>query len=111
MFWCGQHLSSAAGILNWQNMIKPMYGFGEPDAHEVKRGEVETRKVAALLDAHLDGRSWMCGEGLTLADIALATPFMNRGPSKMPLDDYVHLQAWLARVESLEAWKKAEHAS
>jgi glutathione S-transferase len=106
LFWCSQHLAPALGILGWENFMKPMIGFGDADPREVARGERETHKVAAVLDGHLATRQWLSGERMSLADIAVITPFALREPSRMPLQDYVHLQAWIARMEATPAWQQ-----
>ena len=108
LFWCAQHLSPALGILGWENFMKPMYGFGDADPRELERGERETHKVAAVLDTHLARRTYLCGDNLSLADIAIITPFAMREPSKMPLQGYAHLQAWIARIEGTDAWQQTK---
>lgn len=106
LFWCGQHFSPAVGILNWEHVIKGMLGLGAADASEVRRGEQLVREFAAVLDAHLAARDWISGDGLSLADIAIATPLAASVPAKLPLTGLGNLQRWFARVQTLEVWKK-----
>ncbi len=106
LFWCGQHLSPAIGILNWENVIKAMLRLGAADPAELRRGEQLVREFAGVLDAHLAGRDWICGDALSLADIAIAAPFAATVPAKLPVDDLGHLQRWFAGVQKLEAWKR-----
>ena len=95
-------------MLNWENHIKPMMGFGPTNALEVARGEAETARFAQVLDEHLAGRQWVSGDSLTLADIALATPLASSVPAKMPVAQYEHLQAWFAQVRGLDAWRRTQ---
>ena len=108
LFWCVQHWAPALGVLNWENHIKPMMGFGPTNALEVARGEAETARFAQVLDEHLAGRQWVSGDSLTLADIALATPLASSVPAKMPVAQYEHLQAWFAQVRGLDAWRRTQ---
>jgi glutathione S-transferase len=106
LFWCSQHFTPAIGTLNWENLIKPMIGRGDPDPVEVKRGETLLREFAAVLDAHLANREWVSGETLTLADLSLAATFGCAGPAKAPVSQYANLQKWFGRVQALDAWQK-----
>jgi glutathione S-transferase len=38
----------------------------------------------------------------------VAAPLMYRDRARLPLDEYPHLLAWLARVQALPAWKNTE---
>jgi glutathione S-transferase len=106
LFWSAHHFAPAVGVLTWENMVKGMLGLGGPDAGAVKRGEEEVSKHAKLLDGHLAGRSWVSGDRLTLADLALATPLMMLAPAKLPVKECANLLAWFDRVQQLDAWKK-----
>src|SRR5437762_1636540 len=46
---------------------------GRPELYEAQREELTKRGVRALgaLEGQLDGREWLAGDGMTLADIAL----------------------------------------
>jgi len=106
MFWCAQHYAPAIGVLTWERAWKGMTGCGEADPLEVARGERELAECAFVLDNHLAGRSWVCGDSLSLADFALAAPMMYSDKVALPLAQYEHLQAWFARVQQLPAWQE-----
>ncbi|HEX2604747.1 MAG TPA: glutathione S-transferase family protein [Oxalicibacterium sp.] len=105
LFWCAQHFSPAVSLILWENCIKGMIGGGDPDPHEVARGELQLAQFARVLDDHLARREWICGDGLTLADMAIASPLMVSERAKLPVRQYRHVQAWFARMQSLDAWK------
>ncbi|MFZ6649382.1 glutathione S-transferase family protein [Undibacterium sp. TJN25] len=108
LFWLSQHFGPALGIYVWENMMKSMYGVGTPDKRELERGKIQIEQFAQVLDDHLRGREWMCGSGLTLADFAVASPLMYIEQASLPLQQYEHIQAWFARVQQLDAWRKTE---
>jgi glutathione S-transferase len=110
LFWCSQHLSPAIAILNWEHVVKGILGLGGADPAEVRRGEQLVREFAGVLDAHLAGREWICGDGLSLADIAIAAPFAATVPAKLPVGDLGNLARWFAQVQTVEAWKKTAQA-
>ena len=108
LFWCGQDFMPGIGILNWENSIKSLAGIGPADPAAVARGEDLLRQAATLLDAHLDGREWVCDSGLSLADLALAAPLADHERAKLPVGDLPHLQRWLKSVQALDCWKRSE---
>lgn len=107
LFFCAQHLSPAAGVLNWENFIKGMIGQGEADAREVARGERMFHACAQVMESQLATRTWLCGETLTLADLSLAAPFQTGPQAKLPMDTYPNVAAWFRRVQALDAWRRS----
>jgi glutathione S-transferase len=102
---------------------------GDPDPDQVKRHEAQFNQFAAVLDGHLaklgsgeraggrspggpppssGARTWMVGNDLTIADIAIATPLMMTRLARLPVRPYGNVQAWFARVQELPAWKATE---
>ncbi len=110
LFWAAQHWGPALGALTWERWMKPMFGMGDGDPHEIARGERDFTQFAKVLDAHLAGREWISGPGLTIADFAIATPLMRTKEASIPIASYPHIAAWFARVEALDAWKKTQPA-
>ncbi len=107
LFWNANHFTPAVGVLNFENMVKKLMGIGAPDPKEVARGEALVREFAAVLEQHLTTHTWLTQDRLTLADLAIATPFQSRVVAKLPLDGYPHIDAWHARIQELDCWKKS----
>ncbi|MBN8471749.1 glutathione S-transferase family protein [Corallococcus exiguus] len=106
LFWCSAHMAPANTVLVQENFVKQRTGRGPPDPAEVARGEALFAQNAPVLDSHLAGRTWVTQERLTLADLSLAASFALAGPARLPLEGYANLQAWLGRVQQLEAWQR-----
>jgi len=106
--WSSAHWSTAIGFLGWENVWKKFVTGQDPDPEQVKRHELTFHQFANVLDRHLANRTWVVGDRLTLADIALATPLMMTRAARLPLRSYEHIQAWFARVQELPAWKQTE---
>ncbi len=106
LFWNAAHFQPAVAVLNWEYAVKKFLGIGDPDPNEVKRGEALVSEAGALLDAHLADRTWISGEGLTLADFAIASPLMSMAHARMPLGSFKHIAGWFERVQALPAWQK-----
>lgn len=104
LFWCAQHMAPAVSILNWERAIKPLVGLGPADPLEVQRGERLMTEFGGVLDAHLEGRDWISGSALTLADLAIAAPLADADRARLPIDHFAHVQRWFARIRTLDAW-------
>ena len=108
MLWACQHFAPAISVLTWENIWKGMTGGGARDPLEVARGTYDLTRHAAVLDRHLRAHAWVAGDALSLADFALAAPLMYTQQARLPLDGYIHLAAWHARIRQLPAWRQTE---
>jgi glutathione S-transferase len=75
---------------------------GRPDEFADRLPERTAAGYSALeaLERHLDGRQFLVGDGLTLADIALYAYTHVADEGGFDLERYPALQAWLGRVAS-----------
>jgi glutathione S-transferase len=105
LFWACQHFAPAVGIFTWENVWKKFVEGTDPDPAELARGSAELAQYAQVLDQHLAGREWLCGEGVTLADFAVAAPLMYIDRAGLPVVQYRNLMAWFGRVQQLPAWQ------
>ena len=53
---------------------------------------------SAAMERHLDGREWLVGDGMTLADIALYAYTHVADEGGFDLEPYPAIRSWLARV-------------
>ena len=73
---------------------------GRPELFADRRDERTAAGYRALdaMERHLDGRSWLVGDGMTLADIALYAYTHVADEGGFELDSYPSIRAWLARI-------------
>ena len=73
---------------------------GRPELYEERREELTKRGEGVLekLERHLDGREWLVGDAMTLADICLYAYTHTADEGGFALDDYPAIRRWLARV-------------
>jgi glutathione S-transferase len=55
-------------------------------------------KALAAMERHLDGRAWLVGDGMTIADIALYAYTHVAGEGGFDLEPFPAIRAWLGRV-------------
>jgi glutathione S-transferase len=106
MFWESTTWDSAAAILAFEQGVKPFLLGGTPDPVEVEKGLRLFTAAAAILNAHLEGREYVCGDRLSLADFSLAADLTLEPMIQLPLADYPNIRRWGARMAELPAWKQ-----
>jgi glutathione S-transferase len=107
-FWDASHFSPQVGTLVFQKMLKPMFGMGEPEAAKIEEALVNIQRFGAVLDKHLEGKSYVVGGALTLADLTLASTLMYSKQVDFPLAQFPNMQAWFNRITELDAWKQSD---
>jgi glutathione S-transferase len=106
LFWESAHWDQACAILVFENFVKGFFGGGAADPVQVEKGLVQFNRAAAVLDQHLIGRKFICGDVLTVADFAVGSPMIMAKPAKFPLEPYPEIRRWSASLAELPAWSK-----
>lgn len=106
MCWQLDHWNRACNLLVWENLLKTLLNAGEPDPAEVKRGEQLFNAYAFELNSHLEGRDYLVGGNVTLADFAVAAPLENAEAGRFPMEPYGNVRRWYAGIAALDAWRK-----
>jgi glutathione S-transferase len=109
MFWEQSHFMYATGMLFFQKLLKPMMGK-EPDQARVEEATAKFRRHAKALDRHLVGRDWLVGEGMTVADLAVAAELTYAEATGLPMEEFPNVQRWYAAIEALPAWQSTRPA-
>ncbi len=82
------------------------FGMGEPDEETFAKQMKSVDPALDILDAALTGKDWIAGP-LTIADFALPSTFMLRGPAGISLESRPHVDAWITRLEGRPSWQRA----
>jgi glutathione S-transferase len=106
-FWDAAHFSLHIGSIAFERLIKAMIGLGDPDTRKIEEALAGFRRFGAVLDERLDGKSYVVGNQLTLADLTLASSLMYAKQAEIPVAELPHVQAWFSRISALDAWKKS----
>jgi glutathione S-transferase len=105
MFWNATHYESGIFTLAFENMIKPKMLKQETDKARVATAQKDLERFAPVLNAHLEGKQWLCGNELSLADIAVGTTTEIGTNCGFDLKPYTHIAAWLKRLQDRPSWK------
>jgi glutathione S-transferase len=105
-FWESTTWDPAVAILAFERGVKALLGLGAPDPAEIAKGEHKLKAAAAILDAHLKGRKFVCGEQLTLADFAIGSALILQQMAQLPLEPYAEIRRWGEQLKVLPAWRE-----
>ncbi|WP_144107192.1 glutathione S-transferase family protein [Paraburkholderia sp. BCC1886] len=98
-----QWLSFAANEIG--NSLQPArlyYLLGEKV--DIEAVSAKGRRVLEVLDAHLADREWLAAARPTIADLACVPYVALAREGHLPLDDYPHVIAWIARIVALPGY-------
>lgn len=104
--WASNHFTRHAGNLYFQHIIKPNFLKAEPDPAAVAEASGFLKQFAAVLDDHLKGRKYLVGDGLTIADFAVAVTLPHAEKAKLPLAEFKEIARWHDRLNELPAWRQ-----
>lgn len=103
--WDTAHFSRHAATLFFENHIKAVFGLGEPDAAAIEEATGFFKRFAGVLDDHLEGRDWMVGDHLTVADFGVGAMLPTAQEARLPMDDFKQISRWHDGLMELPAWR------
>lgn len=106
LMWDATEFAPQAGTLYFEHVIKSRFGIGGPDPAEVQQATQGFLRFAAVLEAHLRGRSFLVGEALSVADFAVAISLPYAQQAQLPLQDFPEIRRWHAQMNALPAWRE-----
>jgi glutathione S-transferase len=104
VFWAAEHFRQPAPMYFEERLAARL--MGRP-ADESRIAEANRRLVrfAPVLDAHLENRSYVVGNHVTLADFDLAAPLSQMPRTAVPYHEYANIMQWSERLtEEVPAW-------
>ena len=106
-FWQAAHFGRACGILIFEHLIKGALNLGSADAQEVAKGEESFHRFAQVLESHLNGRDWLVGDQVTLADFSVGSFLDLAEMAHFPMYSYPQIKRWYNNIEQLPAWQSS----
>ncbi|MET0404077.1 MAG: glutathione S-transferase family protein [Cystobacter sp.] len=106
MFWAAEHWRQGPPALFNERIAKAAMGLRR-DPRVIEDADASIRKYGAILDAHLEGRRYVVGDKVTLADIDLAATFTHLSRTHPPYQEFPNVMAWHQRLLSeVPAWSR-----
>ncbi len=107
LFWEQAHFNRAFGTLIFESLIKPRFGMGEASEGLIEFCLQEVARFAPVLDAHLQGRSTLVGDDITLADYAMVCLEKYRDATRFDWSRFANINRYFDAIRETEAWVKA----
>jgi glutathione S-transferase len=84
-FWDASHFAPPLGTFTFEKIIKGTFGMGDPDARKLDEALANFRRYGAVLNQRLEGKPYVVGKSLTIADLSLAGSLMYAKQTEVPL--------------------------
>ncbi len=102
MFFDNHKISGVAGPLRFQMNFLPE-AKRNPDV--IAFMAMRMNSALKVLEANLEGRDWLVGDMLTIADISCAGYLFYEEPFEFDRKAYPNIDAWLDRIAATPGWK------
>ncbi len=104
--WNNRHWEEAVSPYYFEYVVKGTFRFAEPDPAELVGKDALVERHGKVLNDHLQDKSHVACDRLTIADFQLASMACYWRAAGMPFDEFPHLVAWLDRLAQLPAWRE-----
>jgi len=102
MFWDNHKLSSQAGMTRFLMNFLPE---DKRPAEVITFSQGRLKTAYTTLNAHLDGRDWIVGDGVTNADLSCCGYLYYPEPFGFDRAAWPNIAAWLDRLSAQPGWK------
>ena len=102
VLWDNHKLSSMAGMTRFLMNFLPE---DKRPQEVIAFNQGRLKAAYQLLDAHLEGRDWIVGDGVTNADLSCCGYLYYPEPFGFDRADWPHIDAWLTRLSEQPGWK------
>ena len=102
VLWDNHKMSSQAGVTRFLMNFIPEE---KRNADVIAFMQARLRGALKVLEGHLEGREWLVGDGLTIADISCCSYLYYPEPFGFDRADWPHIDAWLTRISEMPGWK------
>src|SRR5215510_14492319 len=106
--WESAHWDAeSCGMVAYEKASKAVLGLGPPDPAFIARGERNFTRFAAVLNSSLQGKTWLLGERLTIADFSIGALVPTAERLDLPVRNFSEIVRWYHGLAALPAWQKA----
>ncbi|MDB5666860.1 glutathione S-transferase family protein [Cypionkella sp.] len=102
MFWDNHKFSTQIGIVRF------LTNFVSDDKRPegvIPFLQARLKSAYTILNGHLEGRKWVAGEAMTIADLSLCGYLYYPEPFGFDRKDWPNIDAWLDRIAAVPGWK------
>ncbi len=94
-----ERLSAVAGV-----RFRLLTGRWAPDAPEVAARHATARETLDVMEAHLSARTWLVGDGPTIADLSCFAYLSRADEAGLDIGAWPAVEMWLDRIRALDGF-------
>ncbi len=102
--WEECHFNRACGTYLFENVLKSLLKMGEPDTAVLKEAEQNFNRFAKILEQQLEGRDFILGDEVTLADFSVGAMMIYADAADIPIASFKNISSWTNRMKEISAW-------
>lgn len=102
LFWDNHKFSTQIGTTRFLANFVPE---GKRPEGVIPFFQGRLKSAYAVLNGHLEARSWVVGNAMTIADLSLCGYLFYPEPFGFDRKDWSHIDAWLSRIAAQPGWK------
>lgn len=102
VLWDNHKLSSMAGMTRFLMNFLPE---DKRPAEVIAFNQGRLKATYGILNAHLEGRDWIVGDGITNADLSCCGYLYYPEPFGFDRAEWPNIDAWLTRLSETPGWK------
>jgi len=104
--WELAHYNQQLGILTFQTVVKPNFFGQPPDAPLVAWSVRNLRAHADVLERHLEGKRYLVGDDITLADYAMIHVELLKDMTSFDWSPYPNINDYYDRMRAVPHWAR-----
>jgi glutathione S-transferase len=104
--WESAHWDSeSCGMAGYEKVSKGVLGLGPAEPAFIARGEQNFARFATVLNQRLEGRKWLIGNDLTIADFSIGAWVPSARMLGLPVAKFPEVERWYDGLASMPAWQ------
>jgi len=107
MFFQSGEWNKNIGIFAHRRVVLPHWGFHQQSLLTPEHLQNFYHSMNQLNDA-LEGRNYLVGNNISIADISLGSYLMFAHESQMPLENMVNVRRWLSHLQKKSWWQETQ---
>ena len=104
--WELAHFNKAFGTLAFETIAKPRFNLGPTNAGLVESAFESLARFAPVLERQLDGRHYVVGDAITIADYALIHLETFKDAIAFDWSPYPNVNAYFERMRRVDHWAR-----
>jgi glutathione S-transferase len=104
LFWEVSHYNKALSTIAFEEVAKPIFMGAEGNPELISNAKENLKRFATILYNHMNGREFVVGDTITIADYALTHIEFSKDKISFDWSDYPHVNSMYERIRQNDNW-------